>query len=195
MRVNPGFVSLLLVYWYCCWKRQSCNTASSHPCQSNSNRNTNAYSNTGTAAHADAEINPTGQGYTLTDLGSTNGTFVNGLRLAPYVPYVLKLQDSIQIGQNPFTFEMTHTPEIAPAKQPGYLPLPPSQPPRQPINQPPWTKYPQQNRSPQYVSAPPPAQCLPYYVQATTNAPDGVSSLLISNGACQCETPTIWLSG
>ncbi|MGZ6356500.1 MAG: FHA domain-containing protein, partial [Ktedonobacteraceae bacterium] len=49
-----------------------------------------------------AEIHPTGQGYTLTDLGSTNGTFVNELRLAPHVPYVLKLQDTIRIGQTPF---------------------------------------------------------------------------------------------
>ncbi len=33
------------------------------------------------------------------DLGSVNGTFVNGKRLAPYVPGVLHHGDRIQIGQ------------------------------------------------------------------------------------------------
>lgn len=108
-----------------------------------------------------AEINPTGQGYTLTDLGSTNGTFVNDLRLAPHVPYVLKLQDRIRIGQTPFTFEMSSTPESTPARQSNSLPFQRSWPGQESVRQQPWTQYPQQ-----YVAPPPPPPQYPlFYVQ------------------------------
>jgi hypothetical protein len=39
------------------------------------------------------------QGLSLEDLGSSNGTFVNGNRLAPYTRYVLKSGDQIKLGQ------------------------------------------------------------------------------------------------
>ncbi len=43
-----------------------------------------------------AQITPQGEGYVLEDLGSTNGTFVNGARLSQ--PMALKHGDSISFG-------------------------------------------------------------------------------------------------
>jgi hypothetical protein len=40
-----------------------------------------------------------GNGLSIEDLGSSNGTFVNSNRLAPYTKYVLKSGDRIKIGQ------------------------------------------------------------------------------------------------
>jgi hypothetical protein len=37
---------------------------------------------------------------TLCDLGSTNGTFLNGKRLPPFVPTILQLGDVLQLGQS-----------------------------------------------------------------------------------------------
>ena len=115
-----------------------------------------------------AEVNPTGQGYKLTELGSTNDTFVNGQRLAPYVPYVLKLQDTIRIGQTPFTFEMSSTSKSLPAPQSNPVPFQSWQPEQQSISPQPWTQYPQQNWSPQSVAPPPPP---PHYHQYYLQAP------------------------
>src|SRR5580765_4405754 len=49
--------------------------------------------------------------YYLTDLGSTNGTLVNGSRVT--VPVVLRPGDKVQIGNHSFVFyqEMFHIPE------------------------------------------------------------------------------------
>ena len=44
------------------------------------------------------------QGWTITDLGSTNGTFVNGKRLAPQADLVLQAGDRITIGSSVFAF-------------------------------------------------------------------------------------------
>ncbi|MCB0016050.1 MAG: FHA domain-containing protein, partial [Anaerolineales bacterium] len=43
-----------------------------------------------------AQITPQGDGYVLEDLGSTNGTFVNGIRLNH--PMALKHGDSVEFG-------------------------------------------------------------------------------------------------
>ncbi len=40
------------------------------------------------------------QGWTLVDLGTTNGTFVNGMRLPPQDPYLLRPGDRIIIGSS-----------------------------------------------------------------------------------------------
>jgi predicted component of type VI protein secretion system len=53
-----------------------------------------------------AEIRPDTQGYLLSDLGSVNGTFVNGQRLISNIPYVLKVGDTIRIGQMTFCFHV-----------------------------------------------------------------------------------------
>lgn len=46
-----------------------------------------------------AEIVPTPYAVLLIDLGSRNGTFVNGHRLMPDVPYTLRSGDKIRVGQ------------------------------------------------------------------------------------------------
>jgi hypothetical protein len=56
-----------------------------------------------------AEIHPAGQGYTITDLGSTNGTFVNGELLARGVPRMLNQGDTIRIGDTTFTCLISST--------------------------------------------------------------------------------------
>lgn len=45
-------------------------------------------------------------GYVITDLGSTNGTFVNQQRLTPNVPHMLRSADRIRIGGTEFTYEI-----------------------------------------------------------------------------------------
>lgn len=52
-----------------------------------------------------AQIRQDGQGYSITDLGSTNGTFVNGQRLTPQVARQLNPGDSIRIGDAQYTYE------------------------------------------------------------------------------------------
>src|SRR5215472_16601410 len=51
-----------------------------------------------------AEVRPEGEGYVISDLGSTNSTFVNQQRLTPNVPYALKPSDFIRIGSTEFTY-------------------------------------------------------------------------------------------
>jgi hypothetical protein len=42
-----------------------------------------------------------GNAVEVEDLGSTNGTFLNGERLAPYIPRLLKDGDQLQLGKLP----------------------------------------------------------------------------------------------
>src|SRR5258706_2640849 len=56
-------------------------------------------------AEHQAEIRPEGQGYNITDLGSANGTFVNGQRLDWNMPHLLNSGDTITIGDTTFTYE------------------------------------------------------------------------------------------
>jgi pSer/pThr/pTyr-binding forkhead associated (FHA) protein len=44
--------------------------------------------------------------FTITDIGSTNGTFVNGLLLTHNVPHVLQAGDTICIGDTVLTFQI-----------------------------------------------------------------------------------------
>lgn len=137
------------------------------------------------ASSRHAEIRPTGQGYSIVDLGSTNGTFVNEQQLAPNVPQVLNPNDIIRIGDTRFTYEaqayaatVFEAPQNNPAN-PGYLPTvaaaPPSYPDYQPLNSSP--AYPSYEQNPAYnptMAAPPsytsyqggqPAQQSPYEQQ------------------------------
>src|SRR5260370_12415935 len=59
--------------------------------------------NNPTASSHHAEIRPGVQGYSLTDLGSTNGTFVNEQKLDPHIPRLLRGGDRIPIGDTIFT--------------------------------------------------------------------------------------------
>lgn len=90
-----------------------------------------------------AEVHPEGEGYSITDLGSSNGTFVNGYRLTPNVPRVLNPNDQIQFGQhfgNPLAV-LTYLVQDAVFVEPTVLASPPSanqgQPPQQGYSPPP----------------------------------------------------------
>lgn len=77
-----------------------------------------------------AEIRPEGQGYSIVDLGSNNGTFVQEQRLNPYVPRMLYPGDTVRIGDTRFTYEGTgmaynQPPAYAGAPLPGALPSQP----------------------------------------------------------------------
>ncbi len=72
-----------------------------------------------------AEIRFVGQNYTITDLGSTNGTFVNEQRLERNVPRSLHTGDNIRIGDTLLTYEVTGAMASAPTdagSNPQYLP-------------------------------------------------------------------------
>lgn len=121
----------------------------------------------------DARVSPhhavlhlTEQGYTITDWGSTDGTFVNDQRLAPFVPHLLTAGDRIRIGETVFTFEVYEgvarlagqesSPASEPAalaalsQQPGVLPGTPERIPayETPPPSPPYTPPPQQGKPP-----------------------------------------------
>jgi hypothetical protein len=52
-----------------------------------------------------AEVRPEGQGYCIIDLGSTDGTFINGQRLPKNTPRSLHAGDAIRVGNFTFTYE------------------------------------------------------------------------------------------
>lgn len=124
-----------------------------------------------------AEIRPDGQGYSIIDLGSTNGTFINEQPLERNVPRMLNPGDTIRIGDLTFTYEASGTPGIGPTvyanpsqgNAPGYLPTVAAPPPtaygnvnaQQSYQQPPaYSSYPDAAQSP--FAPPPPQQ--PYSV-------------------------------
>ncbi len=123
-----------------------------------------------------AEIRATGQIYTITDFGSTNGTFVNGQQLGNNMPRVLMTGDTIRIGDTVYAFEIRTNQQVGsgvynnqgpnpnfaptqlapPSQYPGtayggnppVMPNPPGYPPVQPLG-----NY-QQPYSPQQSSFP-----------------------------------------
>ena len=60
--------------------------------------------NTPIASSHHAEIRPVVSGYSLIDLGSTNGTFVNEQQLVPHLPRLLQVYDRIRIGDMVFSY-------------------------------------------------------------------------------------------
>jgi len=64
------------------------------------------------ASSRHATLHQEGQSYSITDLGSTNGTFVNEQKLSPNAPYTLNPGDRIRIGDTTFTYEVTGAPSI-----------------------------------------------------------------------------------
>ena len=61
-----------------------------------------------------AELTREAQGWTLIDLGSANGTFVDGRRLLPHQPELLAPGAAIRIGPFELTYEPASTPAPAP---------------------------------------------------------------------------------
>lgn len=107
------------------------------------------------ASSRHAEISPAGSGYNITDLGSTNGTFVNEQRLDRNVPRMLNPGDRIRIGDTVFAYEVpgafAQDPTVyaGQGSSPGYQPtvaVPP-----------PYTNYDQSYIPPQQAYPPPPA--------------------------------------
>lgn len=77
-----------------------------------------------------ALVRSTEQGYTITDWGSSEGTFVNDQRLDPLVPRLLTVGDRIRIGETVFTYEVYEGPALVQAQgsrsmgEPAVLPTP-----------------------------------------------------------------------
>lgn len=129
-----------------------------------------------------AEIRPDAQGYILTDLGSTNSTFVNEQQLPARSPRQLVSGDVIRIGSTRFTYEIagSYDPTVRASAgeyaNPGYSPTvaapqpPYSSPNYNPVSQPPgYADYQQQppSSSPNYPAQP----AYPDYQQASPNYP------------------------
>ena len=75
-----------------------------------------------------AEIHPGVSGYSLTDLGSTDGTFVNEQQLAPRLPRLLQGGDRIRIGDMTFLYAAGHPNLLSPfAQQSSHTDVPPAQ--------------------------------------------------------------------
>lgn len=82
--------------------------------------------------HAEIRQDATGAtgvvGYTLTDSGSTNGTFVNEQQLVSHEPYKLNPGDVIRIGDTRFTYEVHDATQVEPTvsdgqrNNPAYMP-------------------------------------------------------------------------
>jgi len=83
-----------------------------------------------------AEMRLVGQSYTITDLGSTNGTFVNEQWLDRNIPRLLNAGDAIRIGDTTFIYEVSGA-QVAPTvyakpdqeNNPAYQPTVPAAPP------------------------------------------------------------------
>ncbi len=91
--------------------------------------------------HAEVAPGFGGNSYQITDLNSTNGTFVNEQRLAPNMPQPLNSGDVIRIGTTNFSYEASgagYAPTVA-ASAPNYEPTIAAAPPpvQTPYQQPP----------------------------------------------------------
>jgi hypothetical protein len=157
------------------------------------------------ASSRHAEISPTGSSYSITDVGSTNGTFVNEQRLDRNVPRMLTAGDKVRIGDTVFTYEgptafqQDATVYAGEANNPGYQPTVAAPPPYTNYDQgyvptqqgQAWEPYQQVPPQPP-AGYPPPAvypsytpQGQPGYVgtPAATTAPKMNRNLLIGLGA------------
>src|SRR5712664_1187534 len=72
--------------------------------------------------HAEVAPGFGGNGFQVTDLGSTNGTFVNEQRLSPQMPRPLNAGDVIRIGSTQITYEAASASYQPPVSTPNYEP-------------------------------------------------------------------------
>src|SRR5271156_4060817 len=61
-------------------------------------------------SHRHATVRANGASYTLVDEGSTNGTFVGGVRLSPHAPRALRSGDLARVGRVWLQVRMDQTP-------------------------------------------------------------------------------------
>src|SRR5579871_1118680 len=87
------------------------------------------------ASSLHAEIRPEGAGYVLIDLGSTNGTSVNGQQVAAHTPHMLHAGDVITIGDTALTVELASA-QLPPTAR-LHAPAPPAIAPTQRVAAPP----------------------------------------------------------
>ncbi len=117
------------------------------------------------ASSLHAEIRPDGVGYVLVDLGSTNGTSVNGQPMAAHTPHALRAGDVITIGDTALTVELgsAQLPPTARLNAPAPSALAPTQrvaaPPRE-VVYPPAPAYPPLRPGYRAPAAAPPAYAL-----------------------------------
>lgn len=78
-------------------------------------RNNQLVINDQLASSHHAEIRPAQNVYTITDVGSANGTYVNGQRIPPNIPIPLNSGDAIRIGQTSFTYQLSGPPPVYPS--------------------------------------------------------------------------------
>ncbi len=77
--------------------------------------------------HCKIELN--GGNATITDLGSSYGTFVNGMKIQPYTPRVLNNGDTFYLGDKKNMFSVSNAGEAVPAVGvPGPAPIPAKNP-------------------------------------------------------------------
>ena len=60
--------------------------------------------------------------FTITDIGSTNGTFVNGLLLNHNAPHILHAGDTICIGDTILTFQISDPATVTPSQNVDEIP-------------------------------------------------------------------------
>lgn len=71
------------------------------------------------ASRQHAAFEPAGAGWAVVDLGSTNGTRVNGHTILPQQPVVLQPGDQVQIGSSAFRVVLIPVAAAPPARQPA----------------------------------------------------------------------------
>lgn len=84
-----------------------------------------------------AQICPQGQGHIVIDLGSSNGTFVNGQRLPPRTPHRLNAGDTVRFGDIVFSYIIGTSPHpptkvVPPFSKPNIEGIQPQQTPVNP---------------------------------------------------------------
>lgn len=127
--------------------------------------------------HAEVAPGFGGSSYQITDLNSTNGTFVNEQRLVPNMPQPLNSGDVIRIGTTNFSYEASgagYAPTVA-ASAPNYEPTIAAAPPpvQTPYQQPPSTYGSYEAPAPPPYTPPPPVYPQPAYPQPAYPQPGG----------------------